>query len=279
MLYAFISFKGQFTDRMITLLDGAANLAVLRLHLERLAEIGQQQPETEPVPAVPPRRGPAELELVDLGFGYGARRPPLLEGSSARLPAGSLTLVTGPSGCGKTTLLRLMSGLLVPDRGELRIDGRPLADHGLDAWRRRTAVVLQNDRLLTGTLAENLAFFDPSPDMGWLEECARATGLDALVAGLPLGWQTRIGEGGTGLSGGQRQRLLLARALYARPDALFVDEGTAHLDADSARRLGDLIAGLSMTRVVVSHAPEHLPPADLHLGFDGPEGTLVRYGS
>jgi ATP-binding cassette subfamily B protein RaxB len=277
MLYAFISFKGQFTDRMITLLDGAANLAVLRLHLERLAEIGQQQPETEPVPAVPGRTGAAELELVELGFGFGARRPPLLEGLNTRLPAGSLTLVTGPSGCGKTTLLRLMSGLLAPDRGELRIDGRPRADHGLDAWRRRTAVVLQDDCLLTGTLAENLAFFDPAPDMAWLEECARATGFDALVAGLPLGWQTRIGEGGAGLSGGQRQRLLLARALYARPDALFVDEGTAHLDADAACRLGDLIAGLSMTRVVVTHAPEHLPRADLHLGFDGPGGALVRH--
>ncbi|MCC5872891.1 MAG: peptidase domain-containing ABC transporter [Gammaproteobacteria bacterium] len=265
MLYAFVSFKTQFTDRMITLLDRAVELGLLRLHLERLAEIGHAQTETGPVPAPALRRGGAAVRLRGVGFSHGANAPPVLAGVDIDLPAGGLAVITGPSGCGKTTLLRLACGLLAPTSGEVLIDGSLLTVAGLDGWRRRTAVVLQDDRLLSGTLGENVAFFDPEPDQAWLDDCAAAVGLDGFIQGLPMGWQTRIGEGGAGLSGGQRQRLLLARALYVRPDALFVDEGTAHLDAASARWVGDLLARLPMTRMVVTHDPQLLPRADVRL--------------
>ncbi|HSG87685.1 MAG TPA: peptidase domain-containing ABC transporter [Pseudomonadales bacterium] len=268
MLYAFMSFKGQFTDRMVTLLDGAASIAILRLHLERLAEIGHEAPETQPVPAPTLRKGRAEIALRQLSYGFAPGRPPLIRDLSLQFPSGGLTVITGPSGCGKTTLLRLCAGLLQASDGEVRVDGRQLSEHGLDAWRRRTAFVQQDDHLLTGTLAENLAFFDPSPDMAWLGECAAMVGLDALLDDLPLGWQTRIGEGGVGLSGGQRQRLLLARALYVRPDALFIDEGTAHLDPQAAQRIGTLLESLAMTRIVVTHDPALLPRADLCVACD-----------
>ena len=278
MLYAYMSFKGQFTDRMITILDGLASLSILRLHLERLAEIGQERPETEPVTAPTLRKGRADIALDRVSFRFAPTAAPLFDAISLHVPAGGLALVTGPSGCGKTTLLRICAGLLAPTAGELRIDGRPLADHGLDAWRRRTAVVLQNDRLLTGTLAENVSFFDPSPDPGWLDACAAQVGLDVLLGELPMGWQTRIGEGGAGLSGGQRQRLLLARALYVRPDALFMDEATAHLDPTSAQRIGALLQTLPMTRMVVTHDPALVSGADLHLQFDGSGVKLLRGG-
>ncbi|MCC5887910.1 MAG: peptidase domain-containing ABC transporter [Gammaproteobacteria bacterium] len=265
MLYAFVSFKSQFTDRVITLVDRAAELGLLRLHLERLAEIGHAPPETGPVPPPALRRGDAAVSFRGVEFSHGRNAPPVLAGVDLDLPAGGLAVITGPSGCGKTTLLRLACGLLRPTAGEVVIDGSPLSVEGLDGWRRRTAVVLQDDRLFSGTLGENVAFFDPEADQAWLEDCAAAVGLDGLIAGLPMGWQTRIGEGGAGLSGGQRQRLLLARALYVRPDALFVDEGTAHLDAAAARWVGDLLARLPMTRMVVTHDPLLLPRADLRL--------------
>lgn len=276
MLYAFIGFRGQFTDRMLTLIDGMSSLALLRLHLERLAEIGHEAPETAPRPAPRRHRGSARIELASVSHGFGRGRRALLARVDLQIPAGALVLVTGPSGCGKTTLLRICAGLLVPRAGEVHVDGRPLAEAGLDGWRRRTAVVLQDDHLLTGTLAENLTFFDPAPDMVRLEACAGRVGLDALLAELPLGWQTRLGESGTGLSGGQRQRLLLARALYAQPDALFMDEGTAHLDAASARQIAALLESLTMTRMIVTHDPAQLRRADLHLHFDPRLGLRIQ---
>jgi ATP-binding cassette subfamily B protein RaxB len=279
MLYAFMSFKGQFTGRMTTLLDGIAGLAVLRLHLERLAEIGHEAPEIEAVGAAagPPavRRGRVALATRDLSFRFGEELPWVFEGLDLELPDGGLTLVTGPSGCGKTTLLRVLCGLLPPTRGALLADGRPVAGAGLRSWRGRCAVVLQEDRLFTGTLAQNLAFFDPDPDRALLEDCAARVGLTPIVERLPLGWQTQIGEGGAGLSGGQRQRLLLARALHARPDALFLDEATAHLDHASALAVGDLLGRLTMTRVLVTHDARGLPVPDLHLHFEAPGMPVI----
>jgi len=234
-----------------------------------LAEIGQAEAETGPVPAPALQRGRAAIGFRGVGFSHGANAPPVLAGVDFDLPAGGLLVITGPSGCGKTTLLRLACGLLMPTAGEIAIDGSPLTAEGLGAWRRRTAVVLQDDRLFAGTLGENVAFFDPEPDQAWLEDSAQAVGLDEWIAGLPMGWQTRMGEGGAGLSGGQRQRLLLARALYVRPDALFVDEGTAHLDPASARMIGDLLSRLPMTRLVVTHDPRLFPEADLWLQLAG----------
>lgn len=277
MLYAFVSFKGQFTDRVITLVDRAAELGLLRLHLERLAEIGQAAPESPPRPTAVRRRGRARIGLHGVRFSHGRNLPPVLDGVDLTLPAGALAVITGPSGCGKTTLLRLACGLLQPTAGEVRIDGALLTPDALDSWRRRSAVVLQDDRLLSGTLGENVAFFDPEPDRAWLDECAAAVGLLDVIAALPMGWQTRIGEGGSGLSGGQRQRLLLARALYVRPDALFVDEGTAHLDGAAARWVGDLLARLPMTRLVVTHDPLLLPEAHLRIDLGRSDLRQARF--
>jgi len=278
MLYAFMSFKGQFTGRMTTLLDGIAGLAVLRLHLERLAEIGYESPEFDAsdvgAPLAGTRSGAAHLEADALSFRFGEETPWGFEGRNLALPQAGLTLVTGPSGCGKTSLLRVLCGLVPPSRGAVRVDGRDVASE-LAAWRGRCAVVLQEDRLFTGTLAQNLTFFDPDPDMAHLDACAERVGLAPIVAALPLGWQTQIGEGGTGLSGGQRQRLLLARALYVRPDALFVDEGTAHLDPASAVEIAGVLGELPMTRVLVTHDARGLPMPDLHLHFEAPGRPVV----
>ena len=270
MLYAFVAFKGQFTDRMVTLLDQGAQFLLLRLHLERLAEIGHAEPETGPTPAPALRRGQARIALVGASFRFGPAAPPLLEDLDLTVPPGGLTVISGPSGCGKSTLLRLLCGLAAPTAGHLEIDGRRVEAGTLDAWRRRTGVVLQDDHLFTGSLAENVTLFDPEPDPERLERCAEETGLAPLLAMLPLGWQTRLGEEGAGLSGGQRQRLVLARALYARPDALFLDEATAHLDAESAAAVAARIRALPMTRVVVTHDPGLFGEPDLALRFRAP---------
>lgn len=270
MLYAFVAFKSQFTDRVITLIDRGAELGILRLHLERLAEIGQAQPEREAVRGPVMRRGAAAIVLRDLGFRHGENAPWIVENLNLDIHAGSLNVIFGPSGSGKTTVLRLMAGLLAPVNGSIRVDGQRLDTGSLEAWRRRSAVVLQDDQLFAGTLLENLGFFDPTPDADRAMAVLEQVGLASAVQDLPLGMHSRLGEQGTGLSGGERQRLLLARALYLQPDALFVDEGTAHLDPDTARLIATVVTGLTMTRVVVTHDVALFPDADRWLTFRAP---------
>lgn len=275
MLYAFVSFKSQFTDRVITLIDRGTELGILRLHMERLAEIGQAAPERGPVRGPVMRTGRAEIVFDQVGFRHGDQTPWILEGLDLRFRAGSLNVIHGPSGAGKTTLLRLAAGLLPASAGEVRVDGQRLDADSLEAWRRRCAMVLQDDQLFAGTLLENISFFDPAPTVERVREALAQVGLAETIEALPLGLYTRLGESGVGLSGGERQRLLLARAIYLQPDTLFVDEGTAHLDPDTAALIARVLAALPMTRVVVTHDTRLFPEADQWLAFTAPGQVSV----
>ncbi|HIC81512.1 MAG TPA: ATP-binding cassette domain-containing protein, partial [Kiloniellaceae bacterium] len=162
----------------------------------------------------------------------------------------------------KSTLLKLMLGLLQPNAGEIRIDGQPLSQYGIRHWRQQLGVVMQDDQLLSGSIAENIAFFDPELDLERVRQCAEAARIAADIQRMPMQYQSLIGEMGAALSGGQRQRLLLARALYRRPRVLFLDEGTANLDIASEREIADVIAAMDITRIIVAHRPELIRRAD-----------------
>jgi ATP-binding cassette, subfamily B, bacterial CvaB/MchF/RaxB len=121
---------------------------------------------------------------------------------------------------------------------------------------------MQDDPLFTGSIADNIAFFDPQPDMAWIEACARRAAVHDEIAALPMGYHTLVGDLGASLSGGQRQRILLARALYKQPQILLLDEATSALDIDREREVNDAIRALSITRIVVAHRPETIASAD-----------------
>ena len=121
---------------------------------------------------------------------------------------------------------------------------------------------MQDDQLLSGSIAENICFFDASLDLEWMRECARMAGIDEEIMAMPMNYDTLIGDMGTTLSGGQRQRVLLARALYRRPRMLFMDEGTSHLDLDKEREVNRALAELKITRIVIAHRPETIRAAD-----------------
>ena len=225
-----------------------------------MADIVLTPPEAQ---ARPPRERALEarLELRDVGFRYSDAEAPVLEGLDLTVEPGESVAIVGPSGCGKTTLLKIMLGIHAPQRGEVRVGGVPLSQLGLPAWRDMIGTVMQDDQLFAGSIIDNISFFDPQPDLAWVEECARLASVHDEIEAMPMGYHTLIGDMCGSISGGQKQRLLLARALYKRPQILFLDEATSALDVDRERLVNQAIRGLSLTRVIVAHRPETIASA------------------
>jgi len=275
LLVAFLSYRSSFMSSATALLDHADRWRLLSVHLERLSDIVAEPRET--MLAAPPRAGllPAPAIRADgLSFAYGPNDPLLLNDMDFEIPAGSFVAIVGASGKGKTTLMRLMLGLLTPTAGKLLIDGKPLTPATLAGWRARIGAVLQDDHLLTGTLADNIAFFDTAADDRRIEAAARLARIHDTIMDMPMAYQSLIGDMGAALSSGQRQRVMLARALYRDPDALFLDEGTANLDEENERAIADMIADLPITRIVVAHRPILVERAEIVFRLE--EGRLVR---
>jgi ATP-binding cassette subfamily B protein RaxB len=162
----------------------------------------------------------------------------------------------GPSGGGKTTLVKIMLGLLPPTDGEVLVDGVPLPVLGPRSYREQIGAVMQEDQLLSGSIADNICFFDPEFDERRMIRCARLAGIHDEIMAMPMTYNSLIGDMGSSLSGGQKQRVLLARALYRAPRILFLDEGTAHLDVENEKRINESLKRLDITRVNVAHRPE-----------------------
>jgi ATP-binding cassette, subfamily B, bacterial CvaB/MchF/RaxB len=261
MLFAFFAYKEQFAMRFSGLIDKAVELKMLKLQGERLADIVLTAPERDT--AVSPAPVPARvgIELRDVCFGYADGEPPVLQGVSLRIEPGESVAIVGPSGCGKTTLLKILLGVHVPDSGEVLVGGMPLSRVGLRAWRDAVGVVMQDEPLFSGSIADNISFFAAEPDTAWLQQCARVASVHDDIEAMPMGYQTLIGDMGAALSGGQKQRILLARALYKRPQVLLLDEATSSLDLDRERAVNQAVRQLALTRVIVAHRPETINSA------------------
>jgi len=261
MLFAFFAYKEQFALRISGLIDKSVELKMLKLQGERLADIVLTAPEPELLVAPRPDRG-AQLELRDVGFRYSDTEEAVLKGVSLVIEPGESVAIAGPSGCGKTTLLKIMLGIREPQFGEVRVGGLPLSHIGLRSWREMIGTVMQDDQLFAGSIIDNISFFDASPDLPWVEECAKVAAVSDEIEAMPMGYHTLIGDMGTSISGGQKQRLLLARALYKRPKILLLDEATSALDVDRERLVNQAVRQLDLTRVIVAHRPETIASAN-----------------
>jgi ATP-binding cassette subfamily B protein RaxB len=270
MLFAFLAYKEQFALRCSTLIDRGVELWMLRLQGERLADIALTPPETlgpaEPVPLPP---GPPAIELVNVSFRYADGEPEVLQGIHLRIEAGESVAITGPSGGGKSTLLKLLLGLYEPTGGEIRVGGQPLAGVGLREWRSRVGAVMQDEPLFAGSIADNIAGFEPSPDLERVAACARLAAVADEIEAMPMRWHSLVGDLGHTLSGGQKQRVLLARALYRGPQVLLLDEATSALDLAREQAVNDAVRSLSLTRVAIAHRPQTVAAADRVIVIDG----------
>jgi ATP-binding cassette subfamily C protein len=214
-----------------------------------------------PLGSVAPRLEQA-ISVERVSFAYGDA--PVLQNVSLTIPAGSFTTLMGPSGAGKTTLVDLLTALLRPDAGEIRIDGVALGTLDRRGWRRMIGYVPQETLLMNDTILCNVTLGDPALTAADAERALRAAGAWEFVAAAPDGPRTLVGERGSRLSGGQRQRLAIARALVHRPRLLILDEATSALDVDSEAQICDTLRALrgGLTILAISHRPALAAAAD-----------------
>ncbi len=257
MIFAFMSYKQHFTEKAVQLVEKALDFRILELHLDRLADIALSPLERghDQVLAYM-RQIRGRIELRNVFFRYAETEPFVLEDINFIIEPGEFVTIMGPSGAGKTTLIKILLGLLEPTRGEVLIDGVPLSTIGPRAYREHVGAVMQEDQLLSGSVADNICFFDPSFDQDRMIQCTQLAGIHEEIMAMPMSYNSLIGDMGSSLSGGQKQRVLLARALYRLPRILFLDEGTAHLDVENEIKINDALKRLQMTRISVAHRPE-----------------------
>jgi NHLM bacteriocin system ABC transporter ATP-binding protein len=202
------------------------------------------------------------IEINRVSFSYQSDVAPVLKNITIRIAPGEHVALVGPSGSGKSTILRLLLGFEKPDSGTIYFDGQDLSKLDITSVRRQIGTVLQNGRLLTGTVYDNIAgsFSELTEKDAW--EAARLVGLEDEIRQMPMGMHTCVSEGGGTFSGGQRQRLMLARALIRRPRLIFIDEATSFLDNPTQEIFSRSLEGLKITRVVIAHRLSTIVNAD-----------------
>ncbi|WP_058912475.1 peptidase domain-containing ABC transporter [Entomohabitans teleogrylli] len=263
MFMAFNAYRGQFSQRASSLIDLVMQLRMLSLHNERLSEIVFSEPETEqPSRRIFEENKGVSLEVKDLSYQYDPFSRPIFSGLNLVIQPGESVALVGPSGIGKTTLLKVMCGLLVPSEGHVLVDGLDVSKIGLNNYRYSTACVLQEDRLFSGSISDNICSFEDNPDQNRIIACSRYCNIHDEIMRMPMAYESIVGELGLGISGGQKQRILIARALYRQPSILFMDEATSHLDLANESFINQSISGLKITRIIVAHRPSTIASAD-----------------
>ena len=277
VMYTF--FTGLLVAPMTTIASVGTQLSEGFAGLDRIREVLGVQTELaadaakEPVQVI---RG--DIEFDDVSFEY-TEGVPVLEHIALHAPAGTTTALVGPSGSGKSTLIGLVLAFMSPTRGRVLIDGHDLATLRLHDYRSHLGVVLQDNFLFDGTIAENLLYGSPDATREQMLEAARIAHVDEFVDPLEKKYDTIVGERGIKLSGGQRQRIAIARAILANPAILVLDEATSSLDSESEAKIQEAMRTLrgGRTTFVIAHRLSTIRHADQLLVLE--HGHIVERGT
>jgi len=268
-------------EQMISFMQSAQDA---KISLERLGEIHNKEDE-EPDDAVKVNQLPYDLsiEINNLSFQYeGPHSEMVLKNINLNIPQGKTTAIVGTSGSGKTTLVKLLLGFYSPIKGEIKVGGTLLGNFNSSFWRSQCGAVMQDGFIFSDTIAENVAPGDENVDTIKLRNAAKVANISSFIDGLPLSYNTKIGQEGSGISQGQRQRLLIARVVYKNPEYIFFDEATNSLDANNEKvimhNLEDFFKkGQPKTVVVVAHRLSTVKNADQIVVLE--KGEIIERGT
>jgi len=256
MLVAFQMFAGKLSQPVMRMVGLWQQFQQARLSVQRLGDV--MDAPAEPYSLRPARasRGSAEIEIERIAYRHGEDRPWLYEEFSLRIAPGEAVAILGPSGSGKSTLAKLLQGFYLPSSGQIRIGGIDIRHMSANELRANFGVVPQEVVLFSGTVYDNLLLGNPYASFGQVVDACRRAGIHQVIEELPKGYETVVGERGSGLSGGQRQRLAIARALLKEPKVLIFDEATSALDQETASQLAATINELrgKVTILFITHA-------------------------
>ena len=264
-LLAFLAYLAQLLRPISDLSHLAASLLAASAGAERVLELLDRRPLVRERPSVKVLgRVSGAVDLDQVSFTYPDASEPVLRDFSLRVAPGETVAVTGPSGAGKSTLARLLVRFADPEDGSVRLDGRDLRELSLDSLRDNATVLLQETMLFDASARENIAFSRPDATTAQIEAAARAAGAHDFIAGLPEGYETRLGQRGRSLSGGQRRRIEIARTLLRDTPVVVLDEPTTGLDAETAGRLVEPLRALirDRTAILITHDERLLGLAD-----------------
>ncbi|MBK7898493.1 MAG: peptidase domain-containing ABC transporter [Azonexus sp.] len=280
MLVAFQMFASRMSQPMLRLVGLWQEFQQASISVKRLGDI-LDMPQ-EPVALTPQRAagGEGRITLHDLGFRYTEQHPWLYRNLNLTLAVGKLTVLMGPSGCGKSTLAKLLQGFYWPQEGQITLDGRDIRQLAANQLRATFGVVPQETVLFSGTVYDNLVMAHPHASFEEVIAACRAAEIHDVIEKLPQGYQSEIGERGTGLSGGQRQRIAIARALLKRPRVLIFDEAISNLDQQTAEHFAHTINRLKgkVTMIFITHqVPRGLQVDEVvNMGQGGVHMSLVK---
>jgi len=275
----FLAYVGMLYQPMNAFSQSASVVHAARTQIGRVMEVLDKKPA---IAEKPDARAPAtvrgEVRFRNVAFGYEPDRPVLRE-IDVTVMAGEVIALVGRTGAGKTTFASLLMRFYDPQTGTVTLDGHDLRDLPLAWFRGQVSVVLQDTILLSGTVAENIAYARPDATRAMIEEAARRAQADGFIRELPGGYDAMLGERGATLSGGQRQRIAVARALLKDAPVLILDEPTSALDSQTEHALIDATRSLmaGRTTFIIAHRMSTVRLADRILVFD--QGRIVEQGT
>lgn len=255
MLVAFQMFAGRMSQPLLRLVGLWQEFQQANIAVQRLGDILDLPQEPHTLTPTRENSGPGKIELKHLAFRYTEHHPWLYRNLSLTIKPGHLTVLMGPSGCGKSTLAKLLLGFYQPNEGQINLDGKDIRHLAANELRNTFGVVPQETVLFAGTLYENLIMAHSHASFEDVIQACKAAEIHEVIETLNDGYQTEIGERGTGLSGGQRQRIAIARALLKRPKILIFDEAVSNLDQHTAEHFAKTINKLKgkVTMLFITH--------------------------
>jgi ABC-type bacteriocin/lantibiotic exporter with double-glycine peptidase domain len=259
------------------LVQTVLRIVLVRTYVLRMLDIFEEPREQEGSVQPSALRLSGAIDISELSFRYSAMAPLAIRDVSISIPRGCFVAVVGRSGSGKSTLASLLAGLFLPTTGTIRYDGHDMASLDIRSLRSQIGMVTQDVVLFPGTVRENVSLLDADLSPEYLERACRLACIDEEITALPMGYRTRLAEGGVTLAGGQRQRLAIARALVQESAVLVLDEATTALDAALERRIVQNLRGLPATKLVITHRIPAITDADLILVMR--DGQVVEEGT